>query len=232
VIRALLFDFDGLILDTEGPIYQSWVELFERYQANLPLSLWVTIIGTSEQLFDPWQILEQQAQRPIDREAESIRRRQRQLALVELQPVLPGVTGILEQARQMELITAVVTSSSRSWVEGHLDRLGLLQYFDRLITRDDVSRTKPDPELYLKALQAFELEPAEALVFEDSPNGIRAAHAAGICAVAVPNDLTRSLPVGEADLVVASLDELPLADILLKICGKHCGGAAENHPRK
>jgi HAD superfamily hydrolase (TIGR01509 family) len=232
VIRALLFDFDGLILETEGPIYQSWVELFERYQATLPLSLWVTIIGTSEQLFDPWQILEQQANRPIDQEAESVRRRQREIQLVEVQPVLPGVVGILEQAGQMGLKTAVVSSSSRRWVEGHLTRLGLLRYFDRLLTRDDVTRTKPDPELYLKALQAFGLNSAEALVFEDSPNGIRAAHAAGICVVAVPNDLTRSLPVDEADLVIDSLEELPLADLLLKIAGKHCGEPAENHPRK
>lgn len=223
MIRALLFDFDGLILETESPVYQSWVELFERYQAHLPLPLWVTIIGTSEQLFDPWQILEQQTHRQIDREAESIRRRQRELELVKNQPVLPGVVDILKQAHQMGLNAGVVSSSSRGWVEGHLNRLGLLHDFERLLTREDVSRTKPDPELYQKALQAFGLEPGEALVFEDSPNGIRAARAAGICVVAVPNDLTRSLPVDEADLVIASLDELPLADLLLKISGTHCG---------
>lgn len=214
MIKALLFDFDGLIIETEEPIYRAWLELFQRYGGHLPLSLWVTIIGTNEMTFDPWQMLEQQTGHPIDRQAENTIRIERELELVNLQPVLPGVLDVLLAARQANLKTAVVSSSTRNWVQGHLERLGLLRYFDLLVTSEDVHRTKPDPELYQQAIQRLGVGPREAVVFEDSPNGLRAARAAGICAVAVPHELTRAQISAEADLVLHSLAEMPLSALL------------------
>ena len=108
----------------------------------------------------------------------------------------------------------IASSSNRDWVRGHLARLGLLEYFDVVHTSDDVERTKPDPALFLLALQSLDLLPGEAIVLEDSPNGVKAAKDAGIFAVAIPNPLTANLDLGLADLVLESLAELSLVDLL------------------
>lgn len=216
-IKGLLFDFDGLILETEGPIYRSWQELFAAHGGELPFSLWGTIIGTSEMSFDPWRMLEELAGGRIDRVTAGQKRRERELELVRLQPVMPGVVDYLQQGRQLGLKMAVVSSSSRAWVAGHLERLGIIQSFDCLITSDDVKQTKPDPELYITALRALRLKPEEAVAFEDSTNGVTAAKAAGIYVVAVPNDLTRQLPLDHADLRLDSLAELELPRLLERI---------------
>jgi len=215
MIRGIIFDFDGLILETEGPVYQSWVELFQEYGAELPFDVWSTIIGTSDlEHFDPISMLEEKLGRKLDREAIAPRRHDRELELVHQQPILPGVLEVIAEARELGLKMGIASSSDREWVVGHLKRLGLYRHFGVIHTSDDVRRTKPDPELFILALNSLGLKPAEAIVFEDSPNGISAAKSAGIFTVAVPNPLTRRLKVDHADLRLDSLADLPLSDIL------------------
>ena len=215
MIRGIIFDFDGLIVDTEWAVYQSWVELFEAFGAELPLDQWTAIIGTSEhEHFDPFVVLEQQVGKLPDHQNLRQQRRQRELALVRAQPVLPGVEGYLREARLQDLKLGIASSSDRQWVLGNLARLGLLEYFDVVHTSDDVERTKPDPTLYQLALHSLEIEPKETFVLEDSPNGITAAKRAGIYTVAVPNLLTASLKLDHADLLLDSLSQMPLADLI------------------
>lgn len=220
MIRGLIFDFDGLILETEGPVYQSWQELYAAYGSNLPFEQWAKIIGTHDLLFDAWAELERQLGRPLNRAELETQRREREMALICAQPPLPGVRDYLGDARRLGLKVAVASSSSRGWVSGHLRRLGLLDNFDVIRTREDVARTKPAPELYLAALEALGLSAQEAVAFEDSPNGILAAKAAGIFCVAVPNALTSRLPLDHADLRLASLASLPLHTLLEQINGR------------
>jgi HAD superfamily hydrolase (TIGR01509 family) len=215
MIRGLIFDFDGLILETEGPIYQSWVELFQEYGAELPFEVWATIIGTSDlEHFDPISKLEEQTGRKLDRDNIAPRRSAREIELVYAQPILPGVVDKLESAQKTGLKLGIASSSDRKWVEGHLTRLGLIDYFEVIHTSDDVTYTKPDPELYLLALKSLGLKPAEAIVFEDSPNGVTAAQKAEIFTVVVPNPLTRQLPLDHADLRLESLAAMPLDEII------------------
>ena len=110
---------------------------------------------------------------------------------------------------QRGLRIAIVSSSERSWVEPHLARLGLLSKFERVITGDDVApgRTKPHPDVFLKALSVLRLSADSALVVEDSPHGITAAHKAGLAVLAIPNPVTKLLPMQEADLILDSLAE-------------------------
>jgi HAD superfamily hydrolase (TIGR01509 family) len=131
--------------------------------------------------------------------------------------VLPGVIDYLDSAEDLGLSLAIASSSPENWVRGHLARLGLYDRFDAIKTADDVKRTKPDPELYFAALNALGVQASEAIVFEDSPNGIRAAKAAGIFAVAVPNKLTAQLKLQEADMRMDSLADLPLKALLERI---------------
>lgn len=220
MIRGLIFDFDGLILDTEVPYVQSWQELFQAHGCRLPASPWSSLIGTSENALDLLDVLESQLGRAVDRAALEARRRERELELIAGQSVLPGVTAYLSEARRLGLKLGLASSSSRQWVSGHLERLGLAGCFDCLRAAGDVPATKPDPALYLAALAALDLNPAEAIALEDSPIGILAAKRAGLFCVAVPNAVTRRLSLEQADLVLDSLEDLPLADLLSLASGE------------
>ena len=213
MIRALLFDFDGLVLDTEGPDFLAWQEIYEEHGCFLPLSAWAAAIGTSDG-FDPYAYLEAQLGRPVHREEVRARYRQRTAELIEPLLPLPGVREYVAEAQRLGLKLGMASSSSREWVTGPLRRLGLLAAFEAIKCSDDVQYTKPDPELYHALLAALGLKAHEAVALEDSPNGIRAATRAGIFCVAVPNPLTRQLSLEEVDLQLASLAEMPLEALL------------------
>lgn len=212
MIRGLIFDFDGLILDTESTIYQSWLELYREFGQDLPFDEWGQIIGTSEnEHFDPLERLEEALGHPLkDRENIRARRLEHEVSLVVQQPILPGVVDYLENAKELGLKMAVASSSDLDWVGGHLKRLGLIGYFDAVHTSDDVQRTKPHPELFLLALESLGIEADQAIVLEDSPNGVTAAQTAGMFCVAVPNPLTQLLDLDHADLKLESLAKIPL----------------------
>jgi HAD superfamily hydrolase (TIGR01509 family) len=217
VIQGLIFDFDGLILDTESPIFQSWKELFEEQDCELPFESWASIIGTNDGLFDPYSLLEEQLGRPLNWDELAPKRRDRELDLIAGQPILPGVEDYLAEAKRMGLKLGLASSSSCEWVTGHLSRLSLLAYFDCIRGSDDVERTKPDPGLYLAALKCLDLLPHQVIALEDSPHGIRAAKLAGLFCVAVPNTLTRRLPLDQADLILNSLSDLTVAELLRRV---------------
>jgi HAD superfamily hydrolase (TIGR01509 family) len=208
-IRALVFDFDGLILDTESSEFETVAAEFAAHGHELPLVEWLEIVGRADHRhwFD-W--LEEVAGRPLEREVVVARRAAAHRESVGRQVVRPGVVELLEHARRSRLSVAVASSSSREWVEGHLRRLGLFEYFHAVRCRGDVARAKPAPDLYLSALEALGVTAAQAIAFEDSHHGSQAAKAAGIYTVVVPNDLTRTQAFGHADLVLESLADFPV----------------------
>jgi beta-phosphoglucomutase-like phosphatase (HAD superfamily) len=128
--------------------------------------------------------------------------------------LMPGVEALLRDARGFGLARACASSSSSGWVEDWLARHGIRELFDAIVTRDHVSRVKPDPELFLLAASRLAVPKEACVVFEDSPNGMRAAIAAGMRCVAVPNALTSQIERPAVHLVVSSLAERPLAEIL------------------
>lgn len=219
-LRALLFDFDGLILDTETPELRSWQELWLEHGQHFPVDRFLAEIGTVGG-FGALAELERLAP-SFDRQAASERRSARKLELTAVEQLRPGIVDYLDEARRRRIATAVVSSSSRAWVDGHLARLERAGHFDLIVTGDhDRERGKPRPTLYLEAIALLGVAAAEAVAFEDSPNGIRAATSAGIYCVAVPNGVTAALPLGEADLIVPSLAELPFAELLSRFDDRH-----------
>jgi putative hydrolase of the HAD superfamily len=120
----------------------------------------------------------------------------------------------IADARRLGLRLAVASSSSRAWVLGHLQRLGIEAHWDVVRCREDVARTKPAPDLYLAVIAALGMAPQEALALEDSANGIAAAKDAGLRCVAVPNALTAGMDLGRADARLVSLAETPLESLL------------------
>lgn len=225
-IRGLIFDFDGLIVDTETPAFESWRQIYGEHGHTLGLDVWAGALGTNHGFDALKHLIGLVAAAPahpsgappvavaatLRAEAEAIRRRRQALkdSLSAGQPILPGVVGLLDQAAAQGLPCAVASSSSRAWVEGWLGRLGLRPRFACVRTGDDVERTKPDPALFLAAAACLGLPPAACLVLEDSPNGILAARAAGCPVVAVPGAITNQLALPPADLVIPSLDAVSL----------------------
>ena len=217
---ALIFDFDGLILDTESSAYHSTAEMFAEHGVELQLAEWQEIIGTFDH--PHWtELLAARLGRPVDRAKWTPRRDRRKLELLEPETARPGVSELLETARTNGVSLGVASSSPAEWVIPHLERLDLATYFGAILTRTDVDcdprRTKPAPDIYLLALDALGVDPRRTIAIEDSPNGVVAAKAAGLWCVAVPGPITRGLDFAAADLVVDSLVAVELESLYASV---------------
>lgn len=219
-IKALIFDFDGLILDTETPEYQVWQAIYREHGFELPDDEWGKIIGGyGISSFDAAEHLALLSQGRLDSVSLRDRHRSESHAITLAQAVLPGVIDYLQDARRLGLKLAIASSSPHAWVDTHARRLGIFDDFDKVICADDVGvgRTKPNPDLFLVALEELKVQKTEAVVFEDSPNGVHAARSAGIFVVAVPNSVTSQLSIENADLTLRSLTDLSLRELLNKV---------------
>ena len=213
--HALIFDFDGTILDTETHEFDVWAEIYTQHGAILGLQEWGRGVGTWD-AFDPFAHLEDQTESSLNRDALHAQIRREVLARIEVSQPMPGVVSTLEAAKHAGVRLAIASSSDRAWVGGWLEKLGLHGFFESLSTRDDVQRVKPDPELYVLAANRLELEPATCIAVEDSPNGCKAALAAGMRVIAVPNPVTRTLEFPAGVHRMDSLD-LPFEDLLARL---------------
>jgi HAD superfamily hydrolase (TIGR01509 family) len=210
---AVLFDFDGLIVDTETCTYEAVAEIFVEHGVTLDLAWWHSILGTADR--PHWtEVLADRLGRPVDRAALTARREARRRVVLDGLPACAGVVELLDAARAAGVPAAVVSSSASDWVVGHLERLGLRDRFARVVTRDDLGgdlrRTKPAPDLFLVAATALAVPAGACVVLEDSPNGVAAARAAGMRVVAVPGPMTATLDFSDADQVVPSVADLDL----------------------
>ena len=153
-VRAFLFDFDGLILDTELAARAGWEWLYREHGHELPEDLWATLVGTTHAAWDPRAHLEELVGEPLDWEALNERRYAHEIALIEAEELRPGIADYLAAARRHGLKRAVVSSSTRHWVDMHLERLEEAVGWDAICTADgDPARAKPAPTLYLEALE-------------------------------------------------------------------------------
>jgi HAD superfamily hydrolase (TIGR01509 family) len=212
-IGAVVFDFDGVILDTEEPDYLAWREIWGSYGQDLVLEEWALCIGTAPgpSTFHPFDELVRRSGLDLS----ELRARKRQIAahLVAGRPVLPGVMDWLDGAGTYGLGVAIASSSPRSWIDEHLSRLGLLPRFPVIACFDDCGVTKPDPASYLLACGRLGVRPSEALAVEDSVHGVAAAKSAGLACVAVPTPMTAHFDFGQADLTLPSLSSATLGDV-------------------
>jgi len=176
---------------------------------------WVANVGTLGDPFDPVRQLEELTGAGLDRATLVSRQGERERELSGAEDLCEGVQDYLEAAKRLGLDVAIVSSAGDAWVLSHVRRLGV-EHVWRSITcaNGDASRAKPAPDLYLEALDGLGLQPGEAVAFEDSLHGVQAAKAAGLFCVAVPNPVTARLALDEADLVIRSLADLPLDELL------------------
>jgi len=212
---VLIFDFDGTIADTETPLFVAWSELYEQHGVALDLARWQSIIGTDDD-FDPWDELCAAVGRPLDRSLNRLRQ-QRRDALMHEAGLRPGIERWLDDAERLGVPVGIASSSPPDWVDHHLARLGLRSRFSCLACADGVIPGKPDPTSYRHAVASLGGDPSLSVAVEDSPNGVRAAVAAGLYTIAVPHDLTRALDLSMAHEVVDSLEEVSLADKVVRL---------------
>lgn len=214
IVRGLVFDFDGLILDTELPSFRAWQQIYLEHGAHIEESDWHAAIGTAGAV-NPYTMLVERATKPVGLEAD-VRKAKTLIhhELIAAEAVLPGIVEWLEEAELRGLGVGVASTSPPDWVEGHLERLGLRTRFHVVSCWAEPLRPKPAPDVYTAALESLGVGPHEGIAVEDSPNGVRAAKAAGLFCVAVPNPMTKTLDLSAADVLVPSLAELPLPDLL------------------
>ncbi|MEM6910499.1 MAG: HAD family hydrolase [Verrucomicrobiota bacterium] len=192
-LSALVFDFDGLLFDSEIPIFESWRWLYAQQGHELTPAEFAQCIGSDWQTWNPERRLEELVGHPLPWEALHPERHEICRQKMEEAQLLPGARDRIEEAVALGLPLAVASSSPHSWVDPWLKKFGLLAHFHSLHCADDVERVKPAPDLFLRATEALGHPPAETLVLEDSRNGLLAARAAGNPCLVVPNEVTRAL---------------------------------------
>jgi HAD superfamily hydrolase (TIGR01509 family) len=217
-LLALIFDFDGLIFDSETSEFEAFAELYAEHGLELRLSDWQKGVGTW-QGFDPWEpfggLPDEERRELVDRYRQRLHQR------LEAQELLPGVRQLIAQAKQAGLRLAIASSSDRSWIQRWFGKFGLLQDFEVISTRDQVAAAKPDPALYRLALDRLGVDAQQALALEDSLHGTRAALAAGLLCVVVTNPVTRDLPFPAEALRLPSLEGgLPALQALWSAAGR------------
>ncbi|MBU2664669.1 HAD-IA family hydrolase [Actinoplanes bogorensis] len=213
---TLIFDFDGLLMDTESTLLESWRWEWRRHGLDLPLDGFFADHGgnVNDQRY---AALAAAVGKSYDQtESHSLRTAYRDVLHERLEPA-PGIREWFDQAAELGLRLAVASSSPRSWVHGYLDRAGLLDRLAVTACGDEVEAHKPDPAVYRLALDRLGIAPERGLAFEDTPHGVAAARAAGLRCVAVPNAYVAVDRFTAADLVLAGAADAPLPAILDKI---------------
>jgi HAD superfamily hydrolase (TIGR01509 family) len=209
MLRAFIFDFDGLILDTESALIRSYADVHAAHQVPFDHPRFLRAVGHADFTFDPWADFATDHNR-VALEAE---RQHTKKGRLELLAPLPGVIAVLNEARVAGLPVAVASNSEHTWVEPHLTRLGLLDRFAFIACREDVRAPKPEPDLYKLVLEKLGVRGHEAVAFEDSHAGSLAATRAHIWCVAAPGPSTAHHDFAHADLCVKSLAEVTLPSL-------------------
>ena len=218
-LQGLLFDFDGLIVDTETATFAAWQEIYQEHGLVLDLQTYAEYVGKSGQEWGPFEelvrLLGERYRAAIQ---EKISRWEADL--FKMTEAMPGVRTLVNQAWRRGIKLGIVSSSGQSWIERHLQRLGLRKFFSSITSADEVEHAKPDPCLYHLGLSKLDIPKERVIVFEDSPNGVLAAKRARLYCIAVPNQLTRQFAFhtngGCPDKIINSLLDFNLVDYLGK----------------
>lgn len=223
-LGGIVFDFDGVIIDSETGWYESVRLVFDDHGLEFPEHRWHEAVGAAEE--PDWvSDLEREIGRQLDRADVRRRRMTHYRRISDSLELVPGIQELLDEAAAAGLPLAIASNSPRSWVESHLERIGLRDRFQALCCLDDVTFGKPHPEPYLCAARALGVRPQDAVAIEDTPTGLASAKAAGLVCVAVPRGLTEVLSFDDADLVAPSIGDLDVARLAALVEGSRRIGA-------
>ncbi|MEU4197351.1 HAD-IA family hydrolase [Kribbella sp. NPDC026611] len=223
-VRALVFDFDGLLMDTETTMVESWRAEWAHHGLELDLeAFWPGHGGDVTE--DRYAVLAAAVGTDFDRAESHARRVAFRDRLHDTLDFRPGIRAWIAAARELGLRVAIASSSPRRWVVGHLERVHAVEMFDLIVTGDEVATHKPDPAIYHLALQRLDVPGVQAIAIEDTAHGVAAAQAAGLHTVAIPNPYVAPDSI-TANLVLPSAHDLPLSELLLSTGSKGSTGVS------
>jgi putative hydrolase of the HAD superfamily len=211
-VAAVIFDFDGIVLDSETPEFESHRRIYERCGVALTADEWCDVIGLwSEGHDERWftQLCERSSSAPTHA-AYHAEKRQVFDEVVPREP-MRGIRNLLAKLAEAGVPMAIASSAPARWVVPAAERIGVRPLFGAIVTGDEVARRKPAPDVYLEAARRLGVDPSRSIAIEDSGPGITAARAAGMKTVAIPHWLTERHDLSAADLKVAHAGELTLA---------------------
>ncbi len=218
-LEAVIFDFDGLVFDSETPIFQASAAALATLGHDLTVAAWSTVVGHGDD--GGWAALQAAVGAELDRDAYDRAYEAQDRSWRDRQPALPGVAALLEALAEAEVPCGIASSSPTGWVTSHLERLGLAHRFKSVATRDRVDgRAKPAPDTYLLACADLGADPGRSVALEDSAPGIAAARAAGLAVVSVPSEITSHTDLSAADRQVRDLTEVSVADLVALVAGR------------
>jgi HAD superfamily hydrolase (TIGR01509 family) len=210
---AVIFDFDGLLMDTESTMFESWRFEWSQWGLELdPAGFFANHGGDVTE--ERYAALAAAVGRRYDRALSQARRTEYRDRLHQTLDLRPGLRAWIRAAGRSSLRLAIASSSPRAWLDSHLGRAGLLGQFDVVAAGDEVEHHKPDPAVYQLALDRLGTAPERSVAVEDTPHGVRAAQAAGLACIAIPNPFVTAAAVAFADLFLPSAEAMPLAEAL------------------
>jgi putative hydrolase of the HAD superfamily len=216
-IDALVFDFDGLLMDTETTSLRVWQHLWRWHGLELDEDTFFAPHG-GDLLAERYAALAAAVGPGYDHEASHARRiayRDELHAVLELSD---GIGAWLDEARDLGLRLAVASSSPRDWIVDHLSRVGYLDRFELLACGDEVAAVKPAPDVYLLAVERLGVAADRAVAFEDTAHGVAAARAAGLRCIAIPHPNADPALFTAADVLLASATDRPLTAVIDSVC--------------
>lgn len=215
----MIFDFDGLLMDTETTLLQSWQYEWEQWGLSLSVDGFFAQHGGNINA-ERYEALARAVGASFDRELSDRRRTRYRERLHRDLRLRPGISDWLTQARRRSLRLAIASSSPRPWIDEHLDRVGALGVFEVITTGDEVAEHKPHPAIYELAVRRLGIPAAAAVAVEDTAHGVDAAHAAGLACIAIPNPHVPPATVSQAELTLRSAADLPVQEALARAFGR------------
>lgn len=205
----MIFDFDGVVLDSETPEYESHRRIYERCGVALTVDEWCGAIGLWTEGHDEKRF-ETLCERSARAPARAAYHEERRRIFAELVPGEPmrGIRKLLLALNDAGVPTAIASTAPSRWVVPAADRIGVRPLFRAIVTGEEVARRKPAPDVYVEAARRLDVDPARSVAIEDSAPGVAAARAAGMRTVAIPHWLTASHDLAGADVTVAHAGEL------------------------
>lgn len=209
--QLVIFDHDGLMVNTEDVVYTAYLRIFGPRGLAFPWDYYVTSLGMPVTESLAMYLRDLDDPMTVDELALARAEQMRTLIETDLRP-MPGLVSLLDALQTRGDLLAVATSGTRSHIDNSLARFGLTGYFDAVVCIDDVARGKPHPDLILEVLRRTGAAASDAIMLEDAPLGVEAAHRAGVFCIAVP---THGVPLDAFALAPAIARDLHAVQRLL-----------------